>query len=143
MAFHDGFDLPPFPTPQETQLQAEPAIPLEIEWYLRAVEDALSMLERMQQFPRRRNMLLRRASEALAALEELTLGRPPSNDDWQTFVLDMREHALVVARHSKASTDVGTLLQLDLISQRAERAASIAEGALKDYFLRVALSYAA
>lgn len=142
MAFHDGFDLPS--VSEEAPAAVSAGIPLDCEWHLQAVEDSLTMLEAMHEFPARRIRMLRQADAALGALEELTLETRSPGEDWRTFVRDMRAYAERLAQRAERDpADVEALLELDLLAERAERAAAIARDALHGYFLQVALAKAA
>jgi len=122
---------------------ASPNLPLEISWLLESVEDDLSTLEHMTELPRRRDALLRKASHTLAAIAELSLGHGLAAEDWRSVVDEFRAlTAAAIVRH-RGERGVDSLLELDLVVQRADRAANVARDVLQEYFLALSLSYAA
>ena len=122
---------------------ASPNLPLEISWLLEAVDDDLSTLEHMTELPRRRDALLRKASHTLAAIAELSLGHGLAVDDWRSVLEEFRSLTATATIRHHNERGVDSLLELDLMMQRAERAANVARDILQEYFPALSLSYAA
>lgn len=149
MRFHDGFDLPSksfIERPQRPPAASTPAptpnLPLEIEWLLESIADDLTMLEQMKDLPRRRDALVRKASRILAAIAELSVGHGIIADDWRSVVAELREFAqFALARH-RSEPGLASLLDLDLVAQRAERSANVARDILQEYFFALCMAHA-
>jgi len=149
MAYNDGFDLPKnsfIQRPQQSIPASTPTrmpnLPLEIEWLLESIADDLSMLEQMKDLPHRRDALVRKASRILAAIAELSVGHGIIADDWRSVVAELREFAQSAQARHRSDPGVMSLLDLDLVAQRAERSANVARDILQEYFFALCMAHA-